>query len=45
MEHYAKYGFKEFYIAAGYKKSVIKKFLKINFKIGKLILLILVKKQ
>ena len=32
MEHYAKYGFKEFYIAAGYKKSVIKKFFKNKFQ-------------
>tara|TARA_A100001015_G_scaffold319466_1_gene442420 strand:- start:1160 stop:1843 length:684 start_codon:yes stop_codon:yes gene_type:complete len=31
MEHYAKYGFKEFYIAAGYKKNVIKKFFKNKF--------------
>ena len=26
MKHYAKYGFKEFYIAGGYKQEVIKKF-------------------
>lgn len=32
MEHYAKYGFKEFYIAAGYKKSVIKRFFKNKFQ-------------
>jgi len=33
MEHYAKYGFKEFYIALGYKGSLIKKFFK-NKKFG-----------
>ena len=44
MEHYSKFGFKEFYIAAGYKKNVIKKFSKINFKSGRLILLTQAKK-
>ena len=28
MEHYAKYGFTDFYIALGYKGSVIKKYFK-----------------
>ena len=28
MEHYAKQGFKDFYIATGYKKEVIKKYFK-----------------
>ena len=28
MKHYAKYGFKEFYIALGYKGSEIKKYFK-----------------
>ena len=28
MRHYAKYGFKDFYIAAGYKQEVLKKFFK-----------------
>ena len=32
MEHFAKFGFKEFYIAAGYKSNVIKKFFKNKFK-------------
>ena len=32
MEHYSKFGFKEFYIAAGYKKNVIKKFFKNKFQ-------------
>ena len=31
IQHYAKYGFKEFYIAAGYKGEVIKKYFKKNF--------------
>ena len=31
MKHYLKYGFKNFYIAAGYKSNVIKKYFK-NFK-------------
>ena len=31
MEHYSKYNFKDFYIALGYKGSVIKKFFKKNF--------------
>ena len=30
MKHYAKYGFKEFYIALGYKGEVIKKYFKKN---------------
>ena len=32
MEHFSKFGFKEFYIAAGYKSNVIKKFFKNKFK-------------
>ena len=28
MEHYAKYGFKDFYIAIGYKGEIIKKYFK-----------------
>ena len=31
MKHYARYGFKEFYLAGGYKHEVIKKFFKKNF--------------
>ena len=31
MEHYAKYGFKNFYIALGYKGEIIKKFFNKNF--------------
>ena len=31
MSHYCKFGFKEFYIAAGYKSHIIKKYFK-NFK-------------
>ena len=31
MKHYARYGFKDFYIALGYKGEVIKKFFKKNF--------------
>ena len=27
MKHYAKFGFKDFYIAAGYKQEVLKNFL------------------
>ena len=30
IDHYVKFGFKEFYIALGYKGNVIKKFLKIK---------------
>ena len=30
MEHYAKYGFKDFYIALGYKGSIIKQYFKKN---------------
>ena len=30
MQHFAKYGFKEFYIAAGYKQNVIKNYFKNN---------------
>ncbi len=30
MQHYSKYGFKDFIIAAGYKKEVIKKYFKLN---------------
>ena len=43
MEHYSKFEFREFYIAAGYK-NVIKKFSKINFKSGRSILLTQAKK-
>ena len=32
MQHFSKFGFKEFYIATGYKGSVIKKFFKKKFK-------------
>jgi glucose-1-phosphate cytidylyltransferase len=32
MEHFAKFGYKEFYIAVGYKGDVIKKFFKNKFK-------------
>ena len=28
MKHYSKYGFKDFVIASGYKKSIIKKYFK-----------------
>ena len=31
MNHYAKFGFKNFYIAAGYKQEVLKKFFKKKF--------------
>ena len=31
MKHYARYGFKEFYLAGGYKHEVIKKFFKKKF--------------
>tara|TARA_A100001011_G_scaffold400354_1_gene514312 strand:+ start:1286 stop:1978 length:693 start_codon:yes stop_codon:yes gene_type:complete len=31
MNHYAKYGFKDFYIALGYKSEIIKKFFKKKF--------------
>lgn len=31
MSHYSKYGFKEFFIATGYKGNVIKKYFKKNF--------------
>ena len=31
MKHYAKYGFKDFYIALGYKGEIIKKFFNKNF--------------
>ena len=31
MKHYAKYGFKDFYIALGYKGEVVKKFFNKNF--------------
>jgi len=31
MKHYAKYGFKNFYIALGYKGKIIKKYFKKNF--------------
>ena len=29
MKHYSKYGFKDFYIAAGYKQKIIKNYLNI----------------
>ena len=32
MKHYAKYGFKDFYIALGYKGKIIKKFLRLEYK-------------
>jgi len=35
MKHYLKYGFNEFYIAAGYKSHVIKNILKIIKKMEK----------
>ena len=35
MKHYLKYGFNEFYIAAGYKSHVIKKYFKNYKKNGK----------
>ena len=31
MKHYSNYGFKDFYIAAGYKKKIIKDYFKKNF--------------
>ena len=31
IKHYMKYGFKDFYIAAGYKSNIIKRYFK-NFK-------------
>ena len=31
MKHYAKFGFKDFYIAAGYKQEVLKKFFRKKF--------------
>ncbi len=34
MEHYAKYGFKDFYIAIGYKGEIIKKYFKNKKKLG-----------
>ena len=37
MKHYAKYGYKDFYVALGYKGKVIKKFFnkkKFNWKIN-----------
>ena len=44
MKHYSRYGFKDFIVAAGYKKNVIINFFqKKNFQVGKLKLLILVK--
>ena len=45
MSHYSEYGFKEFFIATGYKGNVIKKYFKKIFLIGKLTLLIPEKKQ
>ena len=33
MKHYAKYGFKDFYIAIGYKGEVIKKIFKKDFRL------------
>ena len=32
MNHYYKYGFKDFYIALGYKSEVIKKYFKKRYK-------------
>ena len=32
IEHYAKYGFKDFFIAIGYKGSLIKKYFKKNYR-------------
>ena len=34
MEHYAKYGFKDFYIAIGYKGEIIKKYFKNKKNLG-----------
>ena len=34
MKHYSKYGFKDFYIAAGYKQKIIKNYFKKNFLTG-----------
>ena len=39
MKHYAKYCYKDFYIALGYRGEVIKKFFNKKFSIGILILL------
>ena len=39
MKLYAKYGFKDFYIALGYRGEIVKKYLIKNFLIGILILL------
>ena len=33
MDHYIKYGFKEFYIAAGYKGNIIKTYFRKNMKL------------
>ena len=38
MKHYAKFGFKDFYIALGYKGKIIKSFFKKIFITGTLIL-------
>ena len=44
MKHYSHYSFKDFIVAAGYKKNVIIDFFKKKkFQVGKLKLLILVK--
>ena len=45
MKTYAKHGFKDFYIALGYKGKVIKSFFKRILSIGILILLTLEKTQ
>jgi len=37
MKHYAKYGYKDFYIALGHKGKIIKKYFKKNSMIGILI--------
>ena len=38
MKHYAKYGYKDFYIALGYRGEIIKKFFNKSFLTGILIL-------
>ena len=35
MKHFSKYGYKNFYIAAGYKQQIIKIILKIKNLVGK----------
>ena len=36
MKHYVKYGFKDFYVALGYKGGEIRKYFKKKISIGKL---------